>query len=225
MPATLEQLAELVPQTLRDRSGEVFYSGRAAFETPAPLYILGLNPGGNAECQAAETVGADVDAALARREPRWSAYVDEQWGGRPAGTAKMQPRIQHLLRGLDFDPRLTPASNVVFVRTTDERELATEKADLLRACWPFHQAVIEGLGVRLILCLGATAGAWTRERVGANVPEDSFSETNLRRWTNLVHAAPDGLRVATLTHPGRAAWQAPEADPTPMVRAALDRAR
>lgn len=41
------------------RSGSVFYSGRSAFSRPASLYLLGLNPGGSPERQAAETVEAD----------------------------------------------------------------------------------------------------------------------------------------------------------------------
>ena len=43
----IEDLARTIPRKLCDESGSMFYSGRAAFSGPGPLYILGLNPGGN----------------------------------------------------------------------------------------------------------------------------------------------------------------------------------
>ena len=42
------------------RSGSVFYSRRSAFARPAPLYLLGVKPGGDPERQVAETVSADL---------------------------------------------------------------------------------------------------------------------------------------------------------------------
>lgn len=43
----LETFARLVPAELWFRSGAVFYSGRAAFSRPSPIYLLGINPGGD----------------------------------------------------------------------------------------------------------------------------------------------------------------------------------
>jgi uracil-DNA glycosylase len=79
----------------------------------------------------------------------------------------MQPRMLHMLASLGLDPRAVPASNVVFVRSSTEAMLQGEKESLLRACWPVHQAVIDALGVRVVLCFGGIAGRWVREELGA----------------------------------------------------------
>jgi hypothetical protein len=148
MSAVHDELLSLVPRDLHAESGAVFYSGRAAFGAPSSLYLLGLNPGGDPLRQGDETIGAHIDAARRRTAELWSSYADDSWGGRPPGTAKMQPRVLHLIRGLGLDVRRTPASNVAFVRTSREADLVSRKAQLLRACWPVHEAVIGRLGSR-----------------------------------------------------------------------------
>jgi hypothetical protein len=50
-----------------------------------------------------------------------------------------------------------------------------------------------------------------------------FVEENARGWASEAHLSAEGMCVVTLTHPGRADWRNPVADPTPLVRAALDR--
>ena len=219
----MEDFLARVGEGIRDRSGAVFYSGRSAFSRPSAIYLLGLNPGGDPDRQAAETVGQSINEALTRPQADWSAYVDESWNGRPAGSTKMQPRIQHMMRELGLDPRKVPASNVVFVRSRRERDLADEKAELLRACWPVHQAVIDKLMVRAVICLGGTAGRWVRDQVDANRWIDSFREDNDRKWTSEAHENAAGLAVITVTHPSIAAWNTPSADPTPMVARILAR--
>lgn len=42
-----EALQNLVPARLHHEFGEVFYSGRSAFQHPSPIYLLGFNPGGD----------------------------------------------------------------------------------------------------------------------------------------------------------------------------------
>ena len=201
---------------VRGRSGSVFYSGRSAFSRPASLYLVGLNPGGSPERQATETVDADLDQ-FRTQAAEWSAYADERWEGRPAGTCGMQPRVLRMLAQLNLNPRQIPASNVVFVRSRNEAALQAEKRHLLAACWPVHAAVIAALGVRTVVCFGGTAGRWTREQMNAHEAIDSFCEANLRGWMSHAHRAPDGRVVATLTHPSRADWTNPAADPTPLV--------
>ena len=208
--------------TIANRSGSVFYSGPSAFEGHRALYILGLNPGGSPIKQANETVERDLSEWKALTKP-WSAYLDESWQGRPPGTHGMQPRMRHMFEQLGFDLREVPASNVMFVRSTNEAALAAEKVSLLPQCWPVHAAVISELNVRTILCLGGTAGRWARDALGAHQILDRFVERNARGWTSEAHIASDGRAVVTVTHPGRADWRNPAADPTPLVRAVLDR--
>ncbi len=211
---------DAIPASLLSQSGKVFYSGRAAFSGPSDLYILGLNPGGDPEIQASETIAADL---LRFREGPdwWSDYADESWHGAPPGTWGMAPRVLHMLASLNRDPRAVPASNVIFVRSSTEATLAANKGVLLQSCWPVHQAVIEALQIRVVLCFGGTAGRGVRERLGARKHVDSFQETNRRGWRSETHATGDGRMVLTLTHPGRADWRNPDADPTGLVRRAL----
>ena len=219
---SIDEAFAKLPAQMMSRSGSLFYSGRAAFHGTSDLYILGLNPGGSPVTQADETIARDV-ADWRDLPEHWSAYLDESWQGKQPGTHGMQPRMRHMFDQLGRDLRAVPASNVVFVRSATEAALAAEKASLLAQCWPVHDAVIRQLRVRTILCLGATSGRWTREVIGADRLIDRFQEENARGWTSEAHVAPDGRAVVTVTHPGRADWRNAAADPTPLVRAVLDR--
>lgn len=207
---------ETMPATTLDRSGAIFYSAPPAFREQKSVYILGLNPGGDPVSQADNSIRRQYSAWRQQEEP-WSAYVDEVWEGKTAGAHGMQPRVRHLANAINIDLRLTPASNVLFVRSSTEATLLEDKEQLFGACWPVHQAVIDELGVRMILAFGGTAGWWLRERVQAHEKIDEFKETNARGWTSTAHRSPDGFVVCTLTHPGRADWRNPDADPSPMV--------
>ena len=217
----MDELLKLVDPSIAERSGAVFYSGRSAFSNASPVYLLGLNPGGDPIRQALETVERSVAEALRREANDWSAYVDESWNGKPAGSHGMQPRVRHMFSSLGLDPRRIPASNVVFVRSARESDLEGKKASLLAACWPVHRAVIERLGVRTVLCLGGTAGRWTRDALGAHELVDQFQEDNARRWISQAHRNATGQHVLTLTHPSIAAWNVQETDPTPLVKRVL----
>ena len=218
-PAVLAALDDM-PATLLRRSGSVFYTGQAAFAKRAELYILGLNPGGDPVAQRDQTITADRQRFL-DGSVTWSAYADESWSGSPPGAWGMQPRIIHMIAALGLDPRTVPASNVVFVRSATEAMLLNEKAELLRQCWPVHRAVIDALGVRVVACLGSTAGRWVGDALGATERVDEYREANGRGWTSVTHQAADGRRVVTLSHPGRANWCNPASDPTPLVQRAL----
>jgi hypothetical protein len=213
----VEEFLSLVEPALRQFSGSVLYSGRVAFESPSNLYVLGLNPGGCAIRQAAETIGRNIKLAL-ERPARWSEYADESWNGRPPGTYKMQPRILHLLGRLGLDARAVPASNAIFMRSSRLKDLAFETQDSLKACWPVHRAVISKLRVKTILCMGATTGEWVRTTLGADSQIGTWHESNVRRWAGSAYRNSLGQQVLTLPHPGIAAWNAPASDPTDFVK-------
>jgi len=219
----LVDLISLVPVELRCRSGAVFYSGKASFSRPSPVYLLGLNPGGLPGLQATETIGVDLEE-WPRKPELWSAYCNASWNGRPPGQYGIQPRILHLMHKVSLDPRLVPSSNVVFVRSAGEADIALELPSLLAACWPFHAAVIERLSIGVIICLGGTAGAWVRRHLGADQWVESFTEDNKREWVSSTYRDGGGRQVVTLSHPGRVNWCNPKADPSSLVAQALDRA-
>jgi hypothetical protein len=225
IPSAVKSALEALPETITKRSGSVFYTGRSAFEQPADLYILGLNPGGSPVAQAHETIAHDLAEWLDEKHRHWSAYHDESWAGRPQGTSGMQPRLIHMFQRLGLNLRNMPAANVVFIRSTNEASLAAEKAALLKACWPVHEAVLGALDIRSVLALGRTSGRWIRDALGAHVLIDEFEEANARGWRSEAHQAPDGRAVITVTHPGRADWRNPAADPSKMVHAVLKRKR
>jgi hypothetical protein len=208
--------SNLVDPTLHERSGKVFYSGRAAFSVPSRLYLLGLNPGGSPVLQVNETIGRNLQDWHSR-PARWSDYLNESWAGRAPGTYGMAPRIRHLFDRLKLDPREVPASNVVFVRSAREADLMAEKDVLLEKCWRVHAAVIEVLGVSTIICLGGTAGRWVRSKLGAESKVGEFVEKNQRRWKSEAHVSRNGRGVVSLTHPSIADWRNPASDPTPLV--------
>jgi hypothetical protein len=216
------RFAALVDADLFPRSGKVFYSGRAAFSAPARLYLLGLNPGGSPLQQAGETIGRNLEAWRSR-PARWSDYVDESWAGKPPGTHGMAPRVRHLFDRLSLDPREVPASNVVFVRSAREADLAAEKEQLLDKCWRVHSAVIEKLELSTVVCFGGTAGRWVRAKVDANQKAGEFIEKNERAWRSEAHLNRDGLCIVTATHPSIADWRNPASDPSPLIREMLAR--
>jgi hypothetical protein len=219
-----EDLLALVDPALYPETGEVFYTGRSAFERPSPLYVLGLNPGGNPAALGDWTIGREVEAARSDARLDWSAYEDEPWGRYEAGEHPYQRSLRHMFERCGLAARTVPASNAIFARTVSEADLGREeKQRLLYACWPVHARLIEGLGVRVVACLGGTTGWWVRDRLGAAELVDTFVEDNARKWTSTTHENADGLRVVTLTHPSRANWINPAADPSGLVMRALRR--
>ena len=217
----IEDFARLVPKSLMNRSGSVFYSGRHAFDSPSELYILGLNPGGDIQDQANETVSWHTDRVLETEQHNWSAYRDESWGGTPPGTHRMQRRMLYLFRRLDLNPGNVPASNLIFLRSSREDKLEGDVGDLASRCWLFHQRVIEELGVRVIVCLNGTATNRVCNQVGAHAQVDEYTERNGRRWRSRTFQSAEGVTVVGLTYPGIADWTTPATDPTHLVVRAL----
>ncbi|MEY9895596.1 hypothetical protein ABIA35_005982 [Catenulispora sp. MAP12-49] len=217
----LDRFAALVPGELAGVSGRVFYSGRDAFSSMSPLYLLGLNPGGDPDAYRTETIGRHP-AEVASHPGNWSAYRDEAWCGGEPGTWGLQPRVLHLLRRLSLDPGEVASSNLVFARSQQEASLT--RRQLLQyadACWPFHQAVIESLQVRAVVCFGQTAGSYVRRRLHADRQCGEFVETNNRGWTSRAHAGEGGVNVVTVTHPSRTDWCNPAADISDLVSNSL----
>ena len=220
----IEDFAKLIPNSIMHRSGKVFYSGRLAFNSPSDLYILGVNPGGNPDEYHHETVESHTQWVLGKSPENWSAYRDESWGtsGAAAGSRRMQPRILHFFGRLNVNPGEVPASNVVFARSSDKETFKGNYTQMASDCWRLHQAVIDRLGVRIVVCLGNDTGDWVRSRLFARQQIDEFVEDNNRRWKSRLYTNSRGLKVAVLAHPSRADWRNPDADPTGLVVNALE---
>ena len=220
----MEDFAALVPDSLKDCSGKVFYSGRKAFEAPSLVYILGINPGGAPPDHAEEKVGTHTKMVLACEQRDWSAYKDEKWGSYKPGLAPVQRRVKHFCRQAELDLRGVPASNVIFKRSRNLSDLKRDDIKrMVEECWPFHRKVIDTLGVRIVVCLGKAAGRYVREKLKADRKLEKFVEDNNRHWRSCTHQSPDGLQVVTLTHPSRANWTNSKTDPTYLVARAVRR--
>jgi hypothetical protein len=217
----MERFAALIPRSLLSESGKVFYSGRSAYSSPARLYVLGVNPGGDPATYAAETVGEHTRQVTQELPANWSAYRDEVWEGAPPGTYGMAPRVLHLFRRLGLEPGSVPASNLFFVRSRREEHMRGRQKELSDLCWPFHARVLEELKPAAILCLGGTAGRFVRKRLGANRVLGEFVERNERRWKSEALEGAGEIRVIVATHPSIADWTAPSTDPSDLVLDAL----
>ena len=222
----IDELKVLIPTSVLDKSGAVFYSGRAAFNAPSPLYILGLNPGGSPEVPANGTVKKHTEKVLNGKH-NWSEYQDESWWeGHKPGTSGMQPRVLHLLCSLKLDPQKIPASNIIFLRSARERDIKKQFRQLAELCWPFHKAVIERLGVRVVLCFGKKAGEFVRNKLNATNLVGVFQENNNRRWTSRSYTRPNennGIAVVVATHPSISDWTNRATDPSDLVLEMLQR--
>jgi len=221
----IEAFADLIPPEIRQTSGSVFYGGRSAFAGSAPVYILGKNPGGDPDARPDETVARHTDFVLCAAPDDWSAYCDEAWTGRPVGGAQLQRGVQHLLAALALDPRRVPASNLFFARSRESADFGpTEQGALIDLCWPFHQAVLQHLRPRAIICLGVDTGKIVRQRLHAHELVATFAEQNKRGWKSRAWRNEQGLLVFALTYPGRAVWYRTATDPSPMVARVLGEA-
>ena len=221
IPLGIDDLATLIPEQLLDQSGKVFYSGRAAFTKTSPLYLLGINPGGDPASESG-TIRSHTFQVLRQFPDDWSAYRDESWKGKPPGTRGMAPRVLHVLRQLDLNPGLVPASNLVFARSRREGDISSDKMhELADACWPFHDRVIRAIRPRAILCLGSTAGNYVRKRLSALELKATLIERNDRKWRSRTFVTADGINVISATHPSIADWCSSAADITALVQQAL----
>ena len=222
MRPSLEYFAGLVPSDLLERSGEVFYSGRAAFSRRSEdVYLLGYNPGSDPSDPRLRTVKSSIDEMCSRPEERFSLYYEPWEEGR---REQMQQGIWHLFERTELDPCLIPSSNCVFVRSKGTQDLA-DRRRLEGACWRFHEAVISGLGIRLLLSLGNDALTAVCKRVGTVRQIDEHVEANQRKWRSRAFETESGIVVVGLTHPSRVAWRNPSSDPCSLVRRMLARVR
>ncbi|MBL0049693.1 MAG: hypothetical protein IPP32_16545 [Bacteroidetes bacterium] len=215
------KFSKLIPKTLMEMSGAVFYSGKNAFDGKKDFYILGLNPGGNPDLQKEDTVALNVLNSL---NFNFTEYLNGAWkDGYKPGESPLQRRILHLLNKLNLCPYDVPASNICFVRSIGENEIKNNFIKFANLCWPFHKHVIEDLEIKIILCFGKSAGNNVRNKIGADrFPIDEFVERNNRKWKTQVFKNSNGIIVIVATHSSRADWTKIDTDISPLVKKYLD---
>lgn len=210
------RLLKLVPEDMLGQSGKVFYTGREGFDGSAPIYLLGMNPGGSPDTQNDETLEQNIRLVRGLERP-WSAYLDEDWHGK---APVMRASVPHLANSLGLDLRRVPASNVIFLRSETVARLCTRPGSIADSCWPFHAAAIALLQPKVIVCMGfSDTGKQVRDRLGGMRPIRLVHATvdQVRAYRN-----GDGLVVAEVRHPSRYwYWTNPAYDPTAGLRELL----
>ena len=129
----------------------------------------------------------------------------------------------YLMR-LDRNPGSVPASNLIFPRSRNLDELEGDFNRLASECWPFHQAVVNKLGIDVIVCLGGKVGSWVRHKLDAHTPVDeTVSTASKRRYRNRAYMNSDGLHVVVALHPSWFAWTSPSYDPSELIIRAIQK--
>ena len=225
MAPRIEEFAALIPESLMDAPGSAFHSGRLSFERQSGLYIIGKQSGASRKDSSVCTVKSDTHRVLHNEPGNWSAYRDQSWAGHNAGSTRMQRGLLHLFERLGLDAGLVPAAHLVFECARRGEMEPEEFQRLARDCWPFHQAVIAQLKVRVIVCLGREVAKWVHDRLAVNALVEEFVENNRRGWKSRTYIDGISLTAIDLTYPGVADWTNPKADPTGLVVQALERAQ
>ena len=218
----IEHFAERIPESMRHRNGRVFYSGREAFSSSSPLYVLGINPGGDPATHTGDTVELHTDKVLHRCPENWSAYRDERWHGLP-GTSGIQPSMLHLFDVVGYDPGAVPASNVLFLRSSNYQKYPGDRDVHASECWAFHESVIHELSISVVVIVGKKLKPFVLDRLNACELVECWTDENKQPWRSTWHRNRKGLSVVVLAHPTRGHdWTRPASDPTKLVLAALN---
>jgi hypothetical protein len=174
-----------------------------------------------------DTVYGNAKQLLYAMRHDYSNYVDGEWGNsggrlRAKGTAPLQRSVLHLLGVLGLEPGTVPASNVIFARSRQAHHISREQEQAMAEdCWRLHATMIERLDVKVVVCFGGRAAGFVRAKVSAHTVADQFIEAYAdRSWSSRTFTGR-GVSVVQMTHPERADWTNPMADPTGLVVRAL----
>ena len=129
------------------RSGNVLYSAARTL-SPGPVYLLGLNPGGDPSRH--ETIGETLERLPSRSS---NAYLHETWERRAGpGHAPLQRRVRWLIEQLGLNVEDVCAANLIFTRSRDAS--GSEYPRLAHLCWPTHVAILDIVRPKLIVAYG-----------------------------------------------------------------------
>lgn len=224
----IDRFVEKIPESLKRKSGSVFYSGVSSFSSQSDLYILGINPGGSPPNTPESSISKHIENVLYHKPPDWFDYKDGSWGDKPPGKHFLQKNVLHLLKEAKKNVREVPASEVLFLQSQNVRELKKfyrkSYEELADECWPFHKAVIAKLGIRVIAVYGKPSGEYVLKRLNADKLVCKFSAPRGKgEITSRAYRNKDGLTVVNLWFPGNGNpyWITPGKDPTRLVVNAL----
>ena len=225
----IEDFARLIPESLKQKTGIAFFSGRRSYSKHSGLYILGINPGGEDPTDTPDTsLDSRVKEVLCDKKDDWAALKDDCWCGRCRGPRckhYLQRNLRHLIEQTGMNPRDVPVSDVVFRTSRGVAMLDGKYEDYAGLCWPFHEAVIDKLCVQVVVCYGKPSGEYVRKRMNAHKQVDELVATfgKGKRIESGTYTNDKGQTVATLWFPGMGKpwWTNPKSDPTRLAVNAL----
>lgn len=196
-------LAEIVrralPPDVLGRSGTVLFSGAKTL-CRGDIYILGLNPAGDANKLSGNTIDASLNELCARE---FNEYVDGCWGNKGAGNGKIQTRIRWLIQALGHDILSVCASNLIFRRTKSAEQL--DFPDEAHECWPVHRAIIETVRPKMILSNGTgprSAYTYLRRFIASDIAsEGRFASGHGNQMCKHFDMILDGLTIKVVGIP------------------------
>lgn len=156
----------------------------------AKAVLVGLNPG-----------GSELDAP-----GEWdytggkNAYVDESWGGRPAGEYPLQQQVKLLFEAAKLKPDEVFAANFVPFRSRSWIDLP-DREDALQFSRTLWLDLLRRTPARLFMSLGKQAGAEIAHLLSAQL-----TQTHPVEWGNQTmdeYVAADGRIVVALPHLSR----------------------
>lgn len=184
-----------------------------------------MNPGESPDDQPDRSVQRNIDYVLQEGQNNWSAYRDDPTEGQTGGTRKLRKAMLALCAQLDADPGCIPTSTLVFARSPNQAALKNFEASA-QHCWRFHQAVIEALDIRVIICASVEVGRWVRTQLAWNVmghgTEQVPDKPKNQPAILLYKAKSNAISVFELPHPSRFSWQRLETDLTELVQAVVN---
>lgn len=149
-----ENLINIGQESLKlilEYKGEVIYSSHESIKK-GDIYLLGLNPGG----EGSTTINEHLSNLITKET---NSYLDEEWDRMinsvrtklKKGEAPLQKRVDFLLTSLDYNTKEICASNLIFVTSKSADDI---NYGLAGYCWRFHEALLEIIKPKIILCFG-----------------------------------------------------------------------
>lgn len=183
------------------KSGNLLYSAASTLK-PGEIYLIGLNPGGSPN-DISQTVQDSLNSLGAKTS---NSFLDESWRirGRDLheGQAPLQKRVNWLLTSLGAKTRDVCASNLIFERTSNSRNI--DYPAMADICWPVHQEILRIVRPKLIVCFGNSAVSpyqYLKMRLEA-ASEFKFPSGH-GSWTCRSFRSALGLKVVGLPHLSR----------------------
>ena len=133
-----------------EAGGSVLFNGWSTLRE-GPLYLMGLDPGGDPEQGDYMTIGQQLD----NMGCHYSTYETEEWEWRghllAPGQHPHQKRVRAICAVCKLKAHDVFAANAIFKRSRDTKGVDWT---MWPACWLVHQWFLSIVQPRLVICLG-----------------------------------------------------------------------